>query len=214
MLLQVAIRSLEGPDIEISKGNFVYNQNLTWQLHSKILYSVFSMYLKYLCTYQLQAPLLPPGAYGARGGDLSNQNCTIPHIWGIPVLANPLQYPMFPYPPPSLFCLETFAGLKCVIARCNFEEQCPTMPDLWGTKAQTNPLPSPSIYPRWGLQLIDALHHRRECSRSRVRWHFIEQDGGESWRRSITIYLWVKHSLAWPDRYFYRAVIAFSISAR
>ena len=46
-------------------------------------------------------PHPPPGAHWISGGDLSNQICTILHIWGIAFLANPLQYPMFS-PPTTL----------------------------------------------------------------------------------------------------------------
>ena len=31
------------------------------------------------------------------------------------------------------------------------------------------------------------------CEESRVMWYFIEHDGGESWRRSITSFLTLSH---------------------
>lgn len=46
------------------------------------------------------SPTLTPGAHGVSGGDLSNQTCTILHIWGIAFLANPLQYPCFAHQTP------------------------------------------------------------------------------------------------------------------
>ena len=43
----------------------------------------------------IASPTSPPGAHGVSGEGLSNQICTILHIWGIAFFANPLQYPMF-----------------------------------------------------------------------------------------------------------------------
>ena len=102
----------------------------------------------------ITSPTPPPGAHGVSGGDLSNQICTILHIWGIAFLANPLQYPMFSLGTPPWRQVNSVVLTRGrAPGGVKIQEQCPTMPDPWGIETRTNPLPTPGIPPRWGMGL-------------------------------------------------------------